>query len=121
MYVTKFSRDLFLDSDTLTNAVSKQTRVLFPASHFHACCDDKIQLSLVQFTFPRRFHTVNSTNSIFYIRDSSNDTYTKVQIPHGSYKTFPLLADAVQRGMVAVGGILAGATCTFDTTTSRLS
>ena len=119
-HVVKHSKTIFIDTDTLTNGVSSKARVLFPPM-FQTCCDDRMKLTLLQLVLPKRFYNINSTNKLFYVRDSTADTYIEVEIPEGTYTTHDDLAAAVQVGLRAADATLANATCTYDDNTRKLS
>ncbi len=114
------TKNIFIDSDTLTNQSSSKAHVLFPAAPFSVCCGDTIRLTLNQFVMPRRIYTVNVTNKLFYIRNATADTYQEIAIPEGTYASFAALAAAIQVGLRAPGGVLANATCTYDDDTRKL-
>lgn len=119
-YVVKHSKTIFIDTDTLTNGVSSKARVLFPPL-FQTCCDDKMKLTLLQMVLPNRFYNINSTNKIFYVRDSLADTYIEVSIVEGTYTTHTLLATAIQVALRAAHSSLADATCTYDGNTRKFT
>ena len=118
-HLVKQSRTIFLDTDTLTNAVSSKAKVNFPPM-FSTCCDDRMRLTLQQIVIPRRFHTVNVTNQFFYVRDPTGDTYIEVEIPSGDYSTIAELATAVQVGLRSANATLDDATCSVSGNSRRL-
>lgn len=69
---------------------------------------------------PRRIYNVNVTNKIFYVRDTSADTYTEISIAEGVYSTFTALATAIQTALQAHAA-LAAVTCAFDAVTRRFT
>ena len=118
--LVKSSRNVFIDTDTLTNESSAKTHVLFPAHPFSVCCSDTIRISLLQFVMPRRIYNINVINKVFYVRDTSVDTYTEIVIAEGVYDTFAVLATAIQTAL-RLHTALASTTCSFDAVTRRLT
>ena len=78
------SKLIFIDSSLATRF--DQTRVLVPPMPFSATGQDRIALSLQQFSVRRGWYNINETNSYFYL--FFNNAYTEVQIPPGTYQTF---------------------------------
>ena len=111
---------MFIDTDTLTNQSRAKAHILFTAHPFSVCCGDTIWISLQQFVMPRRIYNINVANIIFYIRDTSADSYTEVIIAEGVYSTFTALATAIQTAL-RVHTALASVTCTFDAVTRRFT
>ena len=119
--LVKSSRNVFVDTDSLTNQSSSKAHVLFPAHPFSVCCGDTIRISLQQFVMPRRMYTINVTNKIFYIRDTAADTYTEIILAEGVYSTFSALATAIQTAIQTAAPAFASVTVTYDETTRRLT
>jgi hypothetical protein len=110
----KQSRLIFIDSEL--NG-SPNSVVEFPSQPFSVCCSDHMRLTLLSFQMRRNWYTVNATNNTFYIFNATQTgAYEEVQIEPESYETMDELAAAVQTALKVV---LAGATCTYDTTTRR--
>ena len=118
--LVKSSRNVFIDTDTLTNESSAKAHILFPAHPFSVCCGDTIRISLQQFVMPRRIYNINVTNKVFYVRDTAADTYTEIVIAEGVYDAFTTLATAIQTALRAHTA-LAGVTCTYDAVTRRFT
>jgi hypothetical protein len=118
--LVKSNRNIFIDTDTLTNESSAKAHILFPAHPFSVCCSDTIRISLQQFVMPRRIYNINVTNKVFYVRDTSADTYTEIIIAEGVYYTFATLASAIQTAL-RVHVALASVTCTYDDNIRRFS
>ena len=119
--LVKSSRNVFVDTDSLTNQSSSKAHVLFPANPFSVCCGDTIRISLQQFVMPRRIYTINVTNKVFYVRDTVNDTYTEIILAEGVYSTFSALATAIQTAIIAASAAYSSVTCTYDQTTRRFT
>ena len=118
--LVKSSRNVFIDTDTLTNESSSKAHILFPAHPFSVCCSDTIRISLQQFVMPRRIYNINVNNKVFYVRDTVSDTYTEIVIAEGIYDTFTALATAIQTAL-RVYTSLASVTCTYKAYTRRLT
>ena len=119
--LVKSSRNVFVDTDTLTNESSAKAHILFPSHPFSVCCSDTYRISLQQFVMPRRIYNINVTNKVFYVRDTNADTYTEIVIAEGVYPTFTSLALAIQNAIRQPGGGLAGVTCVYDDITRRFT
>jgi len=118
--LVKSSRNVFIDTDTLTNESSAKAHILFPSQAFSVCCGDTIRISLHQFVMPRRIYNINVTNKIFYIFDTSADTYTEIFIAEGVYTEFDDLASAIQTSL-RLKPALVSVTCSFDDVTRRFT
>ena len=119
--LVKSSRNIFIDTDSLTNESSAKSHILFPGHQFSVCNGDTLRISLQQFVMPRRVYNINVTNKIFYVRDTATDIYREISIAEGVYLTFDSLAGAVQTALRAAGGNLTDATCSFDNITRRFT
>ena len=112
------SRLIFIDSEVNTVGNQSKAKINLPNHPFSVCCEDRMRLTLLSFDMRRSWYSVNQTNNVFYLRDPDADTYTEIVIAPGSYSTFASLAAAIQ---TALQTALAGATCTYDDTTRKLT
>ena len=118
--LVKSRRNIFIDTDTLTNESSSKAHILFPANPFSVCCGDTIRIILQQFVMPRRIYNINVTNKIFYFHHTVNDTYTEIILAEGVYNTFTSLATAIQAAITAEAAF-ATVTCAYDAVTRRFT
>ena len=114
----KNSRLVFIDSEINTIGNKARAKVIIPSHSFCVSGTDRMRLTLQSFEMRRNWYSVNQTNNIFYFYHSTNDVYTEVTIPAGSYDTFDKLAAAIQ---VGVRVVYSTATCTFNDETRKFA
>ena len=83
--------------DSSVNTHGDKTSVLVPSHPFDAHGNEKMSLTLLQFSLRRNFYNINPTNNVAYIY--INGTYHEWKITPGVYHTFDLLRAAIQTGL----------------------
>lgn len=84
--ITKY---LYIDSEVGDGKIS------LPPMPFSAAGNERMSLTLINFTMSRRWPRINPTNNTFYIYQESTDTYREINIPIGDYLSYEDLRQAI--------------------------
>ena len=98
------SRYIFLDSRVATRG--DRAHLSLPRHAFSAGPNDRMSLTLVNFSMRRNFYNIHQYNKKLYLHHenipvSNTKTRLEISIPHGSYDTFDKLATAIQLSLRA--------------------
>jgi len=116
----KFSRNVFLDSETTKNLDISQFSINLPPGDFTCLATEEMRCVLTTFEMRFNIYSINQYNNIFYLYDpAGGGSYTQITIPAGSYANFTELSDAIEAGILAGTGLVA--TVTYDSKTRFLS
>ena len=127
---------MFLDSRMHSH--NDRTKVLLPSRPFTASGEEKMSLTLMQFSMRRNWYNINETNNQGYVHNVTDDTYHHFEIEPKAYYAFESaqagdesLKDAVNQAFgslcaqtTATGGlsgIISSIVAAYDTQTRKFT
>jgi hypothetical protein len=117
------SRMMWIDSSL--NTTADKTHVLVPNHPFSAAGNERIALTLVDFSLRRNWPNIHRNNSVFYLYvddGTGTQTYHEVSIVAGYYPTFDDILAALDLALattVATVAELTGAVAAFTDSTRK--
>ena len=80
-------KNIFIDTEQY-HSVDNKVTLLFPSQTLVVPQGFGMKLSLQQFTMKKSFYNINKYNNIFYLYNSTTNSYTEIVITEGDYYTF---------------------------------
>jgi len=114
---SKYSRNIFVDSETNRNIDATTCGIFLPSQDFTVASNEEMKFILNTFEMRLNFYYINATNNTFYLYNPAGPTYTPIVIAPGNYSSFTELSTAIQNAIIAAGY---GAAVTYDSKTRFL-
>ena len=99
----KYSRNIFVDSETNRNVDQTQCGIYLPSQDFTCASNEEMKFILNTFEMRLNFYYINAFNNTFYLYDPAGPTYTPIVIAPGNYSDFTKLATAIDTAITAAG------------------
>ena len=80
-------KNIFIDTEQY-HSVDNKVTLLFPSQTLVVPQGFGMKLSLQQFTMKKSFYNINKYNNIFYLYNSTTNSYTEIVITEGDYYNF---------------------------------
>lgn len=80
-------KNIFIDTEQY-HSVDNKVTLLFPSQTLVVPQGFGMKLSLQQFTMKKSFYNINKYNNIFYLYNSTTNSYTEIVITEGDYYKF---------------------------------
>jgi hypothetical protein len=118
-------KNIFVDTEQY-HSVDNKVTLLFPSQTLVVPQGFGMKLSLQQFTMKKSFYNINKYNNIFYLYNSTTNSYTEIVITEGDYYKFGTtgadansLCKAIQDAITNAG--IGANTVTYNVNTRKLS
>ena len=105
--ITKFQRNVFIDSEINSVGNGQVSKINFPPSAFNVAPKEQMKMTLTSFEMRRNWYSVNPSNNTFYWYDPTAalaTQYLPIVIQQGTYDEF---ADTPITVASLLGAILA--------------
>lgn len=121
--ITKFQRNVFIDSEINSVGNGQVSKINFPPSAFNVAPKEQMKMTLTSFEMRRNWYPVNPTNNTFYWYDPTAalaTQYIPIVVLQGNYDSFadaPLTVASLLGAILAAINLvpaLAGTTATYS-------
>lgn len=101
--MAKYSRNIFVDSETNRNVDQTQCGIYLPSQDFTCASNEEMKFVLNTFEMRLNFYYINAFNNTFYLYNPTGSVYTPIVIVPGNYSSFTELATAIDNAITAAG------------------
>ncbi len=102
---SKYSRNIFVDSETNRSVDVTSCGIFLPSQEFTVASNEAMKFILNTFEMRLNFYYINSTNNTFYLYNPTGPVYTPIVITPGNYSSFTELATAIDNAITAATGL----------------